>query len=160
MLKGFGNWRAKFKAEPQPPARKVLYRRGVLSHALSQGLSQGPSHDLPVSGPIVPPAREGRHPIHEQRARRRYNVRSVAGLLALAHTRRWWDPKQDPRIPPHWARELTVSYEGRSSPLRPSAFSRSDSKPARRVISRNDEVRLCPVHTTRKARSAINTGTP
>jgi hypothetical protein len=27
-LKAFGNWRAKFKAEPQLPARKVLYRRG------------------------------------------------------------------------------------------------------------------------------------
>ena len=59
-LKAFGNWRARFKAEPQPPARKVLYRRGVLSHALSHGLSHGLSHDLPVSGPIVPPAREGR----------------------------------------------------------------------------------------------------
>ena len=55
-LKAFGNWRAKFKAEPQLPARKVLYRRGGLSHALSHGLS----HDLPGSGPIVPPAREGR----------------------------------------------------------------------------------------------------
>jgi hypothetical protein len=55
-LKAFGNWRAKFKAEPQPLARKVLYRRGSLSHALSHGLS----HDLPGSGPIVPPAREGR----------------------------------------------------------------------------------------------------
>jgi hypothetical protein len=43
--------RAKFKAEPQPLARKVLYRRGSLSHALSHGLS----HDLPGSGPIVPP---------------------------------------------------------------------------------------------------------
>jgi hypothetical protein len=27
-LKAFGNWRARFKAEPHPPARKVLYRRG------------------------------------------------------------------------------------------------------------------------------------
>ena len=27
-LKAFGNWRAKFKAEPQLPARKVLYRCG------------------------------------------------------------------------------------------------------------------------------------
>jgi hypothetical protein len=27
-LKAFGNWRARFKAEPPPPARKVLYRRG------------------------------------------------------------------------------------------------------------------------------------
>src|SRR5262249_12619498 len=34
-LKAFGNWRAKFKAEPQPPARKLLYRRGGLSHRLS-----------------------------------------------------------------------------------------------------------------------------
>ncbi|MGH9807033.1 MAG: IS66 family insertion sequence element accessory protein TnpA [Terriglobia bacterium] len=29
-LKAFGNWRAKFKAEPQPPLRKLLYRRGGL----------------------------------------------------------------------------------------------------------------------------------
>ena len=28
-LKAFGNWRAKFKAEPQTPARKVLYRSGA-----------------------------------------------------------------------------------------------------------------------------------
>jgi hypothetical protein len=40
-LKAFGNWRAKFKAEPQTPARKVLYRRGGLSHTLSHGLSHG-----------------------------------------------------------------------------------------------------------------------
>jgi hypothetical protein len=59
-LKAFGNWRARFKAEPQPPARKVLYRRGVLSHALSHSLSHGLSHDLRVPGPIVPPARDGR----------------------------------------------------------------------------------------------------
>ena len=38
-LKAFGNWRAKFKAEPQPPVRKLLYRRGVLSHTLSHSLS-------------------------------------------------------------------------------------------------------------------------
>ena len=51
-LKAFGNWRAKFKAEPQTPARKALYRRGGLSHTLSHGLS----HDLPI-GPIILPAR-------------------------------------------------------------------------------------------------------
>jgi Transposase len=55
-IKAFGNWRARFKAEPHPPARKVLYRRGGVSHGLSHGLS----HDLRVPGPIVPPAREGR----------------------------------------------------------------------------------------------------
>ncbi len=66
-LKAFGNWRTKFKAEPQPPARKVLYRRGSLSHTLSHGLSHtlshglshGLSHDLP-KGPNIPQAREGR----------------------------------------------------------------------------------------------------
>ena len=31
-LKAFGNWRAKFTAEPEPPAHKLLYRRGGLSH--------------------------------------------------------------------------------------------------------------------------------
>jgi hypothetical protein len=28
-LKAFGNWRAVFKAEPQPPERKLLYRRSL-----------------------------------------------------------------------------------------------------------------------------------
>src|SRR5437588_12723152 len=41
-LKAFGNWRAKFKAEPQLPERKLLYRRGGLSHTLSHS----PSHTL------------------------------------------------------------------------------------------------------------------
>ncbi len=36
-LKAFGNWRAKFKAEPQLPVRKLLYRRRGLSHTLSHG---------------------------------------------------------------------------------------------------------------------------
>jgi hypothetical protein len=58
--KAFGNWRAKFKAEPQPLARKVLYRRGGLSHALSHGSKSWASHDLPGASPIVPPAHEGR----------------------------------------------------------------------------------------------------
>jgi hypothetical protein len=38
-LKAFGNWRAKFKAEPPPPQRKLLYRRGGASHTLSHGPS-------------------------------------------------------------------------------------------------------------------------
>ena len=63
-LKAFGNWRAKFKAEPQPPARKLLFRRGGLSHPLSHSLSHSLSlshmtNGLPEPGPIVPPAREG-----------------------------------------------------------------------------------------------------
>ena len=59
-LKAFGNWRAKFKAEPQPPLGKLLYRRGGLSHTLSHSLSHSPSHmTYGPSAPIVPPAREG-----------------------------------------------------------------------------------------------------
>ena len=65
-LKAFGNWRAKFKAEPQPPARKLLYRRRGLSHTLSHSLSHPPSHTLNhvtypswPEGLVVPPARDG-----------------------------------------------------------------------------------------------------
>jgi hypothetical protein len=43
-LKTFGNWRAKFKAEPQPLPRKLLYRRGGLSHRLSHTLAHSLSH--------------------------------------------------------------------------------------------------------------------
>ena len=67
-LKAFGNWRAKFKAEPQAQERKLLYRRRSLSHILSHSLSHRLSHmtyGSPVPGPIVPPAREGH--------RRRFN---------------------------------------------------------------------------------------
>ena len=52
-LKAFGNWRAKFKAEPQLPAPKLLYRRRGLSHSLSHRLSHSLSHmtnDLLIPG--------------------------------------------------------------------------------------------------------------
>jgi transposase-like protein len=61
-LKAFGNWRAKFKAEPQPPARKLLYRRGGLSHRLSHTLSHRLSHmtnGSPEPTLTVPPACDG-----------------------------------------------------------------------------------------------------
>lgn len=60
-LKAFGNWRAKFKDEPQPPARKLLHRRGGLSHPVSHSVSHPLSHVTYPSweGPIVPPARDG-----------------------------------------------------------------------------------------------------
>ena len=62
-LKAFGNWRAKFKAEPQLPQRRLLYRRGGLSHTLSHSPSHTLSHvTYPSSwseGPVVPPARDG-----------------------------------------------------------------------------------------------------
>jgi hypothetical protein len=57
-LKAFGNWRAKFKAEPQPPARKLLYRRGGLSHTLGHSLGHmtNGSPEQPLN---IPPARDG-----------------------------------------------------------------------------------------------------
>src|SRR5438552_18744649 len=62
-LKAFGNWRAKFKAEPQPPQRKLLYRRGGSSHTLSHSSSHTLSHvPYPFSWPerpVVLPPREG-----------------------------------------------------------------------------------------------------
>ena len=59
-LKAFGNWRAKFKAELQPPVRKLLYRRRGLSHTLSHSVSHSLGHmTYGRAEPIVPPAREG-----------------------------------------------------------------------------------------------------
>jgi hypothetical protein len=44
-------WRAKFKAEPQPPALELLYRRGSLSHTLSHSPSHRlSSYDLRLAG--------------------------------------------------------------------------------------------------------------
>ena len=60
--KAFENWRAKFRAEPQPLPRKLLYRRGGLSHRLSHPASHSPSHmtdGAPVPALIIPPARDG-----------------------------------------------------------------------------------------------------
>jgi hypothetical protein len=90
-LKAFGNWRAKFKAEPQPPARKVLYRRGGPSHALSHGLSHGLSHDLPGSGPTVPPAREVVVGGLAKQANGRYFGGDVAGFAVLRGSSVPWD---------------------------------------------------------------------
>ena len=59
-LKAFGNWRAVFKTRPAPPARKLLYRRGGLSHRLSHTLSPTLNHGAyPTSPLIVAPPREG-----------------------------------------------------------------------------------------------------
>ncbi|MGD9924955.1 MAG: hypothetical protein AB7L90_22965 [Hyphomicrobiaceae bacterium] len=76
-LKAFGNWRARFEAEPQPPERKLLYRRGGVSHRLSHGASHTLSHmtdGQPMAGPIVPPACEGH--------RRRFSETDKRRILA------------------------------------------------------------------------------
>ena len=84
-LKAFGNWRAKFKAEPQPPTRKLLYRRGGASHSLSHTASHTVSHSVshvtypssaPSPAPIVLPARKGH--------RRRFSEVDQRRILAEA----------------------------------------------------------------------------
>jgi hypothetical protein len=61
--KAFENWRQKFRAEPQPPQRRLLYRRWPLSPPLSPPVSPPLSPvTYPFSqltGPIVPRPREG-----------------------------------------------------------------------------------------------------
>ncbi len=65
--------------------------------------------------------------------------------MALVHT-----PEVDPERKPESTSRgaISVSLEGRCHKRRPSAFSPSESKPTRRVISRTEEARLCPIHTT------------
>lgn len=84
-LKAFGNWRAKFKAEPEAPVRKLLYRRGGISHTPSHRHSHtfGPtiSHVTYPSleldeAPVVPPVRSGH--------RRRFTDAQRAHILAEA----------------------------------------------------------------------------
>ena len=107
-LKAFGNWRQKFKAEPEPPAPKLLYRRGSLSHTLSHGLSQGLSHMTKAAptGPIVAPARDGcrrsfsdadKRWIVEEAARPGASLSAVARRYGIA-----------PRVLFRWKQELAA----------------------------------------------------
>jgi Transposase len=79
-LKAFGNWRARFKAEPQPVGPKLLYRRGGLSHTLSHSPSHTLSHRAyPTTGVaplIVLPGRAGH--------RRRFSQAQQQRILAEA----------------------------------------------------------------------------
>ncbi len=73
-LKAFGNWRAKFKAEPLPRPHKLLYRRGGLSHRLSHTLSHSLSHmtnGTPERTLNVPPARDGHRRTFSEADKRR-----------------------------------------------------------------------------------------
>jgi hypothetical protein len=84
-LKAFGNWRAKFKAEPQPQPRKLLYRRGGLSHRLSHTLSHSVTHMTNGSlepALIVPPARDGHRRSFSEADKRR--IVEEAGQLGVS----------------------------------------------------------------------------
>jgi Transposase len=112
-LKAFGNWRVKFKAEPQPPTRKLLYRRGGLSHTLSHSLSHPLSHTLshvtyPCSlppAPIVPPAREGhRRRFSEADKRQILEEAAQTGTSVAKIARRYGIAR---RVLCRWKQELT-----------------------------------------------------
>ena len=113
-LKAFGNWRAKFKAEPQPPERKLLYRRRGLSHSLSHTLSHTLSPSLshvaypssrPVS-PIVPRPREGhRRRFGEADKRRILEEAAQPGASVSEVARRYGI---DRRILCRWKQELSL----------------------------------------------------
>jgi hypothetical protein len=103
-LKAFGNWRAKFKAEPPPQQHRLLYRRRGLSPPLSPPvsppLSPGPYPTSHSEQPIVPRPREGHRRrfsdadkawILEQGARPGVSAAGVARRYGIAERvlRRW-----------------------------------------------------------------------
>jgi hypothetical protein len=109
-LKAFGNWRAKIKAEPQPPARKLLYRRGGLSHSLSHSLSHPLSHmpypSSPLPGPVVLPAREGHRRRFSELDRRRILEEAAQPDASLAKIARRYGIAR--RVLCRWKQELTA----------------------------------------------------
>ena len=132
-LKAFGNWRAKFKAEPQPPERKLLYRRGGLSHTLSHSLSHPLSHvTYPSSeGPVVPPPREGHrrrfscrgrgaqtyrrtlcdrgHPSEAKRRQARQAMRRIKSLPLVEAMKTWLEAELN-RVPPRGGVADAIRY--------------------------------------------------
>ncbi len=107
-LKAFGNWRAKFKAEPQPRPRKLLYRRGELSHPLSHSPSHTLSHvTYPSSwseGPVVPPARDGHRRRFSESDKRRILEEAAEPNASLAKIARRYGIAR--RVLCRWKQEL------------------------------------------------------
>ncbi len=107
-LKAFGNWRAKFKAEPQPLERKLLYRRGDLSHTLNHSLSHRLSHmtnGSPAPGPIIPPAREGHRRKFSEADKRRIVAEAMQPGANLSEVARRYGMAA--RVLFRWKQELT-----------------------------------------------------
>jgi Transposase len=107
-LKAFGNWRGRFKAEPQPPSPKLLYRRHDLSHTLSHSASHRLSHmtnGSPMSGPIVPPAREGHRRQFSEEDKRRIVEEAVQPGTSLSEVARGYGIAA--RVLFRWKQELT-----------------------------------------------------
>jgi hypothetical protein len=107
-LKAFGNWRAKFNAEPQPAERKLLYRRGGLSHALSHRLSHGLSHmTSEPPGLVVPPRREGRRRVFNEADKRQIVQEATRPGASLSEVARRYGIAA--RLLFRWRQELTAA---------------------------------------------------
>jgi hypothetical protein len=107
-LKAFGNWRARFKAVLQLSSPKLLYRRRGLSHTVSHSVSQRLSHmtnGSPMSGPIVPPAREGRRRQFSEGDKRGIIEEAARPGASLSEVARGYGIAA--RVLFRWKRELT-----------------------------------------------------
>lgn len=114
-LKAFGNWRTQFKAEPQPPERKLLYRRRLLSPPLSPLVSppiSPPSSPVTypfsrLAGPIVPRPREGhRRRFTDADKQRILEEAARPGASAAAVARRYGIAR---RVLRRWKQELAAA---------------------------------------------------
>jgi Transposase len=107
-LKAFGNWRARFKVEPQAPERKLLYRRRGLSHSLSHPLSHTLSHaaypSSRLEAPVVPPPRAGHRRRFSQADKRRILDEAAQAGLSIAELARRYGI--DRRVLCRWKQEL------------------------------------------------------
>lgn len=104
--KAFENWRQKFRAEPRPPERKLLYRTAGLRHRLSHSLSHSVSHmaDEALPRPIVPRAREGhRRAFSEEDKRRIVEEATRPGAILSAVARHYGIA---PRLVFRWKQDL------------------------------------------------------
>ena len=105
-LKAFGNWRARFKAEPQLAVRKLLYRRHGLSHTLSHSVSHRLSHmTYGRAEPIVPPAREGHRRKFSEADKRRIVEEAARHGASLSEVARGYGIAA--RVLFRWKQELT-----------------------------------------------------
>jgi len=107
-LKAFGNWRAVFKAEPQPPERKLLYRRRGLSPPFSPQLSPPVSpraYPFSTASPIVPRPREGHRRRFSEADKRRILEHAGQDGTSTADVARRYGI--DSRVLRRWKQELT-----------------------------------------------------
>jgi hypothetical protein len=114
-LKAFGNWRAQFKAEPQPPERKLLYRRRPLSPPLSPPVSPPLSPPFsqvtypssPMTSPIVPRPREGHRRRFSDADKQRILEEAAQADASAAQVARRYGIAQ--RLLRRWKQELATT---------------------------------------------------